>query len=267
MTNSTSADYRPTDPHPSDRYITREDAESLVDQCADFAERLYAPGDRYRVCEPGELRRKHRYAARFVEETQRQLEAAGFRFLADVQDMIASREARWLAKPAIIRGMVSSDGVQAGIYVVRMARLGTLFSLFRVVPRTIKALDLESDLSDGRFIATSNLLGLNLVSPVPEIIQRQLDPKTPVPEMLAEHHALVEQTLSQAPQGVRVVPIETLEDALASQERLMETKRRHKEQAGYITADDIRRANYGKRDKLTCLAMEEADRRNRAPRP
>ena len=250
--------FRPTHRSFGDGNVTRDDARRSVEGIADLQRRMYAPGERFRVCDDGELERRAKYARRHVAETQARLQDAGFEHVGDVQDVIANRTGWWLARPAYIRVMLHPDGTQAGVYSVRMAWAGSLLALFRLVPRTMRTIDLETELTDGRFVVTSNLLGINTADPKPGIAQRLLDPATPVSEILAEHRLSVRES------GGEAVPIRTLDQAIASQTRLNDLKRADLATRGFApTPDEIRRANSGKMDRATALTMEEADRRGR----
>ena len=253
---------RQTDNSRSDKHITRADARSLVDESADMQRRVYAAGDRYRVCGERELERKHGYAKAYVRGAQSKLESLGFRRAGDIQDVIVSGEMKWFAKPTILRTFVNNEGTVAAAYVVKMRRLGWLASLFGLIPKIIRTIDLGTELTDGRFVMTGNTLGLNTMDPPPEIVRRQLDPTTPIDELVSEHSKQLAKTLADAGPDVAVRPARTIDDVIAGAMRENDIKRRHKQRRGYApTANELRLANDGKIDKLTSLAMEEADRR------
>ena len=248
--------FRPTHRSFGDGNVTRDDARRVVSSITDFQRRAYALGQRFRVCDDGELERRARYARPHVTETQAKLQEAGFEHVGDVQDVIANRTARWLVRPAYIRVMLHPDGTQAGVYAVRMAWVGSLLALFRLMPRTMRVVDLETELTDGRFVVTNNNLGVDTSEPKADIVQRQLDPATPVAELLAEHRLAVRES------GGEAVPIRTLDQAIASQTRLNDLKRADLATRDFApTPDEIRRANFGRMDRATALTMEEADRR------
>lgn len=163
----------------------------------------------------------------FYDQTQAELTARGYRHLGDVID----RTIEDAGSPCpVIRVMNSPDGaIIAGFYHFTMADL--------------RAVDFESEFSDGTFLTTANTLETDLTTPPPRLVRRQFPRETPVAELLAAHEAECQKLLA-ARSDVSAVPINTLDDCIAMQQRLQAVKNEFRQSIGYVDPEEVRRIGH-----------------------
>ncbi len=162
---------------------------------------------------------------------QQALEAEGFAWLADVEDVTVTA-AGGAMMPAAMRVMAGDEGaVIAAIYHARARCAGASYRIA----------DFETPLQDGTFLITSNAaLAGKLASP-PEVHAEFHADDTPVATLLARHRErLAEHARTHA--GVGALPTSTLADALQHQERLDAIKVRFRSaRPGLISAEELQR--------------------------
>jgi hypothetical protein len=161
----------------------------------------------------------------FYERYQQQLESKCFRFLADKEDMTMSRVFPHMR--AMMRVMVSSDG----------SVCSAAFHIRNLSPE-IKAVDFETELSDGTFLASSNAPDRTL--PVPGVDARHYPTSTSVDDLWQYHQERLSAKLSNHP-WLSAVLVRTVEDNIQMQSRQHELKAKHKREAGLVNAEDIKK--------------------------
>jgi hypothetical protein len=194
---------------------------------AETGEKLYSDLHQYA---PVDAKQFRDLDLAFYDRTQAELEILGFRHVGDYEDVTLSRQMPSMR--TFIRRMISSDGtVMAGTYHLKYRGFMRLLALFGILPGKPFYLDLETEFSNGSFLATSNTdTGAN-ASPFPGITN-QLHPQWMTPsDLLADHRkgmAAVEQ------QGHSAVKLATASEYQASQDRMQELKNRHRKSQGFI---------------------------------
>ena len=229
----------------------------------DTQKKLYSERHEYRTVSAHDFRDLD---LAYYDETQAWLEAQGFRHLGDVENVTLARtmpRAR-----AFIRSMVSADGtISAGVYDVRLKSWMRLLQRLFVLPRDMRTLDLETELSDGTFVATSNNLGADAMTPPPGL-DRSLYPRETLPEeLLSCHTRAVKQALASSP-GVTAVAHRTLDELLEAEHRLQAMKNAHRKSIGYVDRRELARIDGGKNpqaaqelaDEIEAIKAEEDER-------
>ena len=189
---------------------------------------LYSGAHEYREVSLAEF--PHLDAAHYVTGRQ-ELEADGFTWLADVEDVTVTA-AGGAMLPAAMRVLAGDDGaVVAAIYHARARGAGASYRIA----------DFETPLDDGTFLITSNAaLAGRLASP-PEVHAEFHADDTPVAALLARHRErMAEHASTHA--GVAALPTSTLAEALQHQERLDAIKVRFRNaRPGLISAEELQR--------------------------
>jgi len=179
----------------------------------------------------------------YYDNVAARLRRLDFRHLGDVEDKTAT-----LAFPSMrtfVRVLQSADGaVTAGVYQVKPRGFTRLFTSLGLIPRDMRVLDLESELNNGTFLATSNGLGLNLTAEVNGITRQLADPATPVEELLRLHRETLGKMCAETSE-LQALAWRSMEEILASQERMQELKNARKAALGYVDAEEIARVAAG----------------------
>jgi hypothetical protein len=148
----------------------------------------------------------------FYRTTSAALESRGFTLLGDIDP---GRRVR-VALPLFIRIHASADGaVMASAYNFRARGL---LRLVAAGHRDLRAIDLESELSDGTFVATSNAYSSRHITRPPEVFNECLPADTALHALLRRH--LERLGKHSAERSCVPVSINSLEAALQSQARL-----------------------------------------------
>ena len=157
----------------------------------------------------------------YYDEVQRHLESIGFRCFGDVENL--SLSAVYPNMRTAIRDFASADGIVTGsIWQLKMRGWLRVLAFFRVLKGDMRVVDLDTEFSDGTFLATANNLGLDPSSEVPGIERIQLPNATPIGEAVALHRRRVAEILAQRP-GVAPVLARTarcVRDAAARAHKL-----------------------------------------------
>ena len=170
---------------------------------------------------------------RFYDSKRAELETLGFQYLADIEDLTLSRQ--YPSMRTFVRALVGDAGtVSAGIYQLKFRGFYRLLQLFGVLARKPFFVDLESEFSDGTFVATSNTATTDLSSSVPEIHRQSLPQETPVARLLAVHR---EQVELRRQKGLIPTRVRSMAEVLSLQDRLQQAKNRHKQSLGYVDGE------------------------------
>ncbi len=145
----------------------------------------------------------------FYRETTRFFESEQFSHLGDVEDIAETREHP--SRRTCIRMLAASDGsALAAIYHVPLS--GILGIVKLVIP--LKFVELETELSDGEFLATTNN-GLGESNPH---IDKSVDIQATPGQLLERHRERVRDYLVDHP-GTRIRPLSSLREAVEAQRR------------------------------------------------
>ena len=197
----------------------------------------------------------------FYERTQKTLERNGFRFLGDVEDVTATREFPQMR--SFLRVMSGDEGaLMAAIYHVRLRGLFRLMQFFGALPKQLKMVDLETELSDGTFIVTCNSRGADTTGAVPKIARFQYSIETTPEELLGLHREQIQQAQIREP-GLVPVPARTLNEVLGAQNRVQEIKNAHKQKIGYMDQRELQKISGGEWSPQMQEVADEIERRKR----
>ncbi len=130
---------------------------------------------------------------RYYDQMQRRLERIGFATLGDIESRRASRVIPNMR--TFIRAFLDGDGTMASVYDIKIRGWMRILQLIRLLPTNLKAVVLESELSDGSFVVTANCLHTDSSGEVPGIKRTRLPRETPVEESLAIHKATVKEVI------------------------------------------------------------------------
>lgn len=193
---------------------------------------------------------------RFCDQAQRQLEAAGFRVIGDFEPVHLRPQ---LACPTLLRLFLSDDGrvAAAAFHIIPPRPDGLLARILGWATGPLRRrgnIDLESELTDGRFLVTNNSAYMDPFDYGPRVTVIKTRAGTPARQALAIHREhlarLTAQPDTQADTqadtqvdtqaAVQAVPLADMPDILAMQERLRQAKTSHRRTIGYATESELR---------------------------
>lgn len=203
----------------------------------------------------------------FYESNRTRLETLGFRYLGDVENVTV--RAAWPRSQAVLRVMVGDGGtVMAAMYHLRFFGSIRFLQLLGLMPKLL-TIDLESELSNGGFVCTSNTMNSDTTAPFPGISKRRFPADTPVEALLEAHRIHLRDALAAAPE-LQPRYFASLEDVLESQNRQEKMKSAHKKRIGSIDERELKsvlqkeRLDVSERrvlNEVRALQSDEPDRR------
>lgn len=187
----------------------------------------------------------------FYDHVRRELEARGYSFVADVEDVTVSRI--YPHNRAFMRLFVDAGRmIRASAYHLHpRGMVVSLLQLVQLYPRHLRVIELVSEIQ-GTFLVTSNTHGLDRLEPPPEAKVERLPLATAVLEVVQRHERRITELLRAHPDRAPV-HFETLEDVTASIARAHVAMARHRRDVGGLSRDELERL---KRRPLS--ATEEA---------
>ncbi len=231
---------------------------------------------------------------KFYRLSQSALEALGFRYLTDVEDVTitaienatnkkpklkrlstASLSSWWsfLSQPIIfipkcntatfVRVMVNDDHTTiAGICHLPTSSWWARFLQFlRLRPQDWLTVEFETEFSNGTFLITSNTKEiLELTRETPGIHRQLLPAKADIQQSLTQHNQTLQHMLSG---DIEVKLVNSWPEAEAMQHRGQAIKKSYRESIGYITGEDIERLSNGRYDKAAKLIGDEIEKLRR----
>jgi hypothetical protein len=197
----------------------------------------------------------------FYDSAAAQLVEMGYRQLGDIVDVTIEKVEQ--VSP-VIRVLTSADGTTlVGLYHLRPRRVPERMKDLRLV-----FCDAQSEVATrGEFLITCNSQGFNQMTPPPKIHPLQLPLETSVQEVKQSHEARKQKYLAAHPDA-RFVRIDTLAEAMASQDRQQIIKNEFRSDIGYIDPEEVRRiARAGDHsEEIADQAAEAFDRARRNER-
>ncbi len=181
----------------------------------------------------------------FYDVTQQHMQAHGYRFLADV--MCNRATLQFPMQPTFFRVLLSRDGahmasiVECGVRGWRrvLVRLLRQLSGAQTERLGFKRISFGTALSDDTFIATANNYEWGgLFHGVDGVLSNELPEETPPEVLLQTHHRAVRRRMEQQP-GVCPIPMHSLEDYVACEQRLHDYLHEHKRQIGYLSEEEL----------------------------
>lgn len=206
-----------------------------------------------------------KYMKAHCDRVQKALEAQGYRLLGDYEPLHITGQ---LGQRVMMRCFLSADGsVSANAYAMRPLWPGWIAFVLLFILRkwkTMRVLDCESELSDGRVFATANTGPYNFYDYGPHIVTEYLPIGASVPTVVQRHLSALEQASTG---GGKPVPMKDFDEMVAMQTRMQELKNVYRKQVGFATDDELRRTLGDKydllaqkvRDKLALMATTVRD--------
>ncbi|MBW4694060.1 MAG: hypothetical protein KME27_20125 [Lyngbya sp. HA4199-MV5] len=171
----------------------------------------------------------------FYRQTQTMLEKLGFRSIADIEDVTVSQTNP--AHHTFIRILLSGDRTTVGAcYQFPLSWLVRLLQWIGLAPKGGKAIDFESELSNGSFLVTSNTLEMDTTADIPNVHRQQLPHNTPAEQLLTRHR---EKLREFGKQGIQPLKVNNYHEIEAAQHRLQAIKNNYRASVGFVTDDDI----------------------------
>jgi hypothetical protein len=181
----------------------------------------------------------------FYDGAGAELEALGFRRVADIEDLTVSRvypEQRTFIRVLTDEGCV----VRAGVYHFRpRGGLIWLLQVLRQVPRHVRVVELVSEVPTGRFLSTSNTKGIDRLEPAPEVRVERLEAATSVATLVTRHRERLQQQVRAQPDRVPSQFV-SYEDVLASVQRGNQVAARWRQKVGRLTREELERMQGGR---------------------
>jgi hypothetical protein len=195
----------------------------------------------------------------FYRRSTEALENLGFRTLADYVDVTMERATPW-AK-AVIRSFLHVDGkVMAGVFDIRMSGWQRSLQVIGLMPRSLRAIDMETELSDGSFVTTSDAVQAGKTLEFPGISRRFLPAGTSPADLSVAHRDHLRDLLAQKTASVIPLVLRSFADLCASQDRLQLLKSSHRSSAAFDAAAQLARiAGRPLTDPQSEMAREVAD--------
>lgn len=218
-------------------------------------EATYQPTHRYVPADPAHY---PHLDVRWYDATSRLLSTRGFRTVRDVEDKTVTDAPGMVMSPVMLRGLLSRDGTIVGALYhphIRKTWLRILLWLLRKLPQ--KTTDMETEFTDGSFVATSNAGSAGAaIENGPMILAEFLPPGTPPLAVLARHEVRVAKHLHERP-GISARVLTGYDDMIASQHRMNALKAAYRGEVGMITREELDRlAGFGSRGLVPDIHAE-----------
>lgn len=167
---------------------------------------------------------------KWYDAATRELAQLGYAPLGDLVDETVARAAGLIIP---IRRFVSADGTNAAAIYQFVQGRGALKVDLRVC-------DIETELSDGSFLATSNAEASQAASLPPQIRSTKLPADTPIAELVARHEDAKRKLLKKSGK-LRATEIRTAAEYDAMQHRQEAIKAAFRQGIGYLDPAEVRR--------------------------
>lgn len=218
----------------------------------DLMKKMYCGAHEYREVNPVEFPQLDH---EFYRQTQAELEKAGFRYLADIEDVTVAR-----ANPnfyTFLRSMIGDDGtIMASIYDARVRGLMRLLQFSGLLPHDMRIIDLETEFDDGSFVTLSTATLAGRMNHPPQIKNHYLPTGTPVPQLLDEHRRLIADYMQEHPE-LQPRRHATHEEVREAQNRMNEIKSQYRAGIGYMAPGELEQiASPGQKTTASELAKE-----------
>jgi len=196
---------------------------------------LYAGRHEYREADPA---RFPHLDLQFYDETARLLEHEGFVRLGDLEDVTSNETPGGVGYPLFIRGLAGDEGrILAGLYHFRTILWKSWQARLLGGAKSFKIVDLQTELSDGAFLTTTNATSARAIDLPAQIFSDHLPSGCTPLEVLEIHRRRLADYLAEHP-GVEVRRITTTEQALDMAHRMQDLKAEHRKSMGGITTQE-----------------------------
>jgi hypothetical protein len=166
----------------------------------------------------------------FYEKTMREIEAQGFRYVADVENLTLKES---LMDPrTFIRTGLSFDGTTASAHYQVKPRIWWRVIFWLTGTKLSKAIDFETEFGDGSFVTTSNAIMAGLWDSPPLIQAEFMPPETSAEMLFERHRSRVEEHIYV--RNTRPIQLFSLPEILESQHRMEAIKSEFRARVGWI---------------------------------
>jgi hypothetical protein len=169
----------------------------------------------------------------FYNRMRSALEAEGFRFLGDQENVTLSRLVPQMR--TFVRTIASADGTTFG---------GAAHAKFGGAA-DIESVDLETELNDGLFVITSNRPGSARTPTVPGIDAHYTAEDTPPNELFRIHRERLADLFKSRPHLV-AIRVDSMEKVIAAYHRMQQVVVNHMQASGYADAAGLSAASVEK---------------------
>ena len=190
---------------------------------------LYIERHEYRAATEADFKGRDR---KWYEKATGELVALGYRQLGDIVNETVAKAAGMIV---VIRRFISPDGTN-GAAIYHMVRPGP----FGLPGLDLRICDLESELSDGSFLTSSNAEAGKSASMPPQIRDTKYPADTTIPELVSLHEASKKKLLKKRP-NLRLIEIRSAEEYQAAQHRQEAIKAAFRKGIGYLDPAEVRR--------------------------
>lgn len=239
-----------------------EPAEKAAHEILAAIEATYQATHRYVAVKPSDF---PHLDIRWYEKTTQLFASKGFCKMADVEDKTITESPGTVLSAILVRALASRDGtVVAGLYHPHIKKLWVRLLLWVLRKTPGRVVDMETEFTDGSFVATSNAASAAALDNGPMILAEFLPITTTPLEVHARHLLRVAEHLKQRP-GVVPREMRSYDDMLASQHRMNALKAAYRGEVGGITKAELDRlAVFGKGLTDAVHAEIQAERLRRA---
>jgi hypothetical protein len=152
----------------------------------------------------------------FYDRARRELEDAGFRWIADLEDLSLTRlspETR-----TFMRVFLDSGGmIRAAVYHVRPRGIVVLLQAVLRIPRELRVIELVTEIGPN-FLSTTNTRNVDRLDAPPEVLSERMPANTPLAQVVARHGQRINERIRANPEKIPTHFV-TLQDVLDSVER------------------------------------------------
>jgi hypothetical protein len=175
----------------------------------------------------------------FYDRAKQELEARGYRCLADVEDLTMSRI--YPQNRTFVRLFVDGGGmIRASAYHLHpRGAVVSLLQLVQLYPRHLRVVELVTEIQ-GTFLVTSNTHGVDRLEPPPEAKVERMPLASTISEILATHERRITELLRRSPERSPVA-FESYEEVVASMSRAHVAMARHRQKVGGLSRDELER--------------------------
>ncbi|HTJ46560.1 MAG TPA: hypothetical protein VL463_30850 [Kofleriaceae bacterium] len=174
----------------------------------------------------------------FYDRSAAELEAMGWKRVADVEDLTLSRV--YPERRTFLRIFVDNGGaIRAAIYHLRV-RGASLLAAVGVGPRDLHVFELISESPRGQFLSTSNTKGLDKLTSPKEVEVERLEVGASLAKVVARHR---ERLTDRARKRGADAPVTmwTWDDVLASIQRGHAVAAKHRQAIGGLSREEVER--------------------------
>jgi hypothetical protein len=198
------------------------------------------------------------------------MEAAGFRYLGDLEVLEVSRSPTTLLARTMIRGMISEDGVIASDYFHVKPRVWRYLKLLATGLRNLRFVDAPrafargmhtrhcTEFDDGTSLVTSNAQAASMITS-PPTIETSFSPYGTPPSILLQAHRTRVEEILRAKTQVRPVVVASLSDPLQMNKRQSTQKTAYRATVQWVTKAELQGMSAG-RPEIADLVFAEVQK-------